>query len=711
MNETLPLAEAADSAGMRSDLSKGRLAAVIAGTMLGMLLAALDQTIVGTAMPRVIAELNGLEHYAWVFTGYMLASTVSVPIYGKLSDIYGRRIFFVGGMLIFLLGSALSGISQNMTQLILFRAVQGLGAGAMMPIAMAIIGDIFPPAERGKWQGLFTAVFGLAAIVGPAMGGWITDNWGWRWVFYVNLPVGIVAVVVAGLALPRHSRHREHSIDYAGAGALVAAAVPMLLAFSWAGTTYAWASPQIAGLLLFSVLMIAAFLLIEHRAAEPIISLDLFRNRIVAVSAIAMFLSSVGMFGAIMYLPLFIQGVVGNTATSSGAVSTPLMMGFIVSSLIGGQLLARTGRYKVLALSGYVVAALGLFLLGRMDATVTNAVVIRNMVITGLGIGVMMSLFTIVVQNAVPYERLGQVTSTITFFRSIGGTIGVAVLGSVMISSFKSNLAEQMTPALRSALGPASQSLLENPQAVLSPAARAQLAGLFAGQGRRGENLLQQFMAAARGSLAGAITDIFLFSAAVMVLGFVTVLFLREIPLRRSHGAAPGATGPGTGELEAPMGTETDLEQKPELRPRPQPMPQPERQPEPSWSPLPALAQATVAATVSPPAQRARRSTLLGLLLAAIVQDVGREDSDGGLLADLSRAADGRYPANWTAAERGRAVARDLLEPLAIGLLREEATVVVDATVPTKGDELDRLLNQLAGQLLSDLDRRQLEPA
>lgn len=577
MNETLPLAEPADSAGMRSDLSKGRLAAVIAGTMLGMLLAALDQTIVGTAMPRVIAELNGLEHYAWVFTGYMLASTVSVPIYGKLSDIYGRRIFFVGGMLIFLLGSALSGISQDMTQLILFRAVQGLGAGAMMPIAMAIIGDIFPPAERGKWQGLFTAVFGLAAIVGPAMGGWITDNWGWRWVFYVNLPVGIVAVVVAGLALPRHSRHREHSIDYAGAGALVAAAVPMLLAFSWAGTTYAWASPQIAGLLLFSAVMIAAFLLIEHRAAEPIISLDLFRNRIVAVSAIAMFLSSVGMFGAIMYLPLFIQGVVGNTATSSGAVSTPLMMGFIVSSLIGGQLLARTGRYKVLALSGYVVAAVGLFLLGRMDATVSNAVVIRNMVITGLGIGVMMSLFTIVVQNAVPYERLGQVTSTITFFRSIGGTIGVAVLGSVMISSFKSNLAEQMTPALRSALGPSSQALLDNPQAVLSPGARAQLAGLFAGQGRRGENLLQQFMAAARGSLAGAITDIFLFSAAVMVLGFVTVLFLHEIPLRRSHGAAAPAAG-----SDALVDTETELDQEPQQAPRPQPMPTPEGQLEPA---------------------------------------------------------------------------------------------------------------------------------
>ncbi|MBI4495278.1 MAG: MFS transporter [Chloroflexi bacterium] len=503
--------------------------------MLGMLLGALDQTIVGTAMPRVIAELGGLAHYAWVFTAYMLASTVMVPIYGKLSDIYGRRPFFLGGMLIFLVGSALSGTSQDMTQLILFRAVQGLGAGAMMPIVQAIIGDIFPPAERGKWQGLMVAVFGLASIIGPTSGGWITDNWGWRWVFYVNMPLGVLALVTAGLAMPGHSRHSQHQIDYLGAATLVAGAVPLLLAFSWAGSEYDWGSVQIVGLLALAVAMLGLFFLVERHAAEPIMSPDLFKNSIFSVSVIATFLVSVGMFGAIMYLPLFVQGVIGDSATNSGAVLTPMMLGFMVSSAVGGQIMARTGRYKALAIGGFALAMVGMFLLSQMDVAATDGLVMRNMALTGLGIGVMMSLFTIVVQNAFPFSQLGQVTASLQFFRSIGGTIGVAILGTIMANGFRTAFQDNLPHSLQQAVPPDKLAALQNPQVLLSPQATAQLQQGFAAFGPQGQELFRQLMEVVRASLATAITHVFLVGAGVMLLALVVTFFLPETPLRKSY--------------------------------------------------------------------------------------------------------------------------------------------------------------------------------
>src|SRR6266567_4537930 len=296
------------------------------------------------------------------------AVTVSTQEPQPLSETLGRRRLFsiligvILGMVIFLVGSALAGTSQNMTQLIIYRGIQGLGAGAMMPIAMAIIGDLFPPAERGKWQGLIVAVFGLASIVGPTLGGWITDNWGWRWVFYVNMPVGVIAILTAGFVMPKAVRRLQHKIDYLGVVTLVAGTVPLLLAFSWAGTQYAWGSWQIISLFSFSVVMLITFFLVEMRATEPIISPQLFKNSIFTVSTIAMFLVSAGMFGAILYLPLFVQGVLGNTATDSGLVLTPLMLGFMFSSIVGGQLLSRTGRYKILAMIGFTIAAIGMFM-------------------------------------------------------------------------------------------------------------------------------------------------------------------------------------------------------------------------------------------------------------------------------------------------------------------------------------------------------------
>jgi EmrB/QacA subfamily drug resistance transporter len=597
---------------LSATVSRGRLVSILIGVMLGMLLASLDQTIVGTALPRIVADLGGLEHYAWVVTAYLLASTVTVPIYGKLSDIYGRRVFFIGGMIVFLIGSALAGTSQNMTQLIIYRGIQGLGAGGMMPIALAIIGDIFPPSERGKWQGLFVAVFGFSSIIGPALGGWITDNWGWRWVFYVNMPVGVIAILTAGLVLPKLVTRRRHIIDYLGSVALIAGTVPLLLAFSWAGTQYDWGSWQIVGLFIFSAVMLIIFFLLELRAPEPIISPRLFKNSIFLVSVIATFLVSAGMFGAILYLPLFVQGVLGNSATNSGVVLTPLMIGFIISSIVGGQLLSRTGHYKILAILGFIVAAVGMFLLSRMTASTSEGEVVRDMIITGLGIGVMMSLFTIVVQNAFPYRQLGEVTASITFFRSIGSTMGVAVMGAIMTNTFQSALQSNM-PAILKRLVPADKlAQLQNPQLLLAPDVVAKIQHSFAALGPQGLVIFRQLIEAIRLSLSTAITNVFFLGFIIMLLGLFSAFFLREIPLRKSH-AAP------------------------------------------------------VAEAATPGTNRSR--ALLGLTLALVAREAQKPDADPQILETLSNTVNGRYPHEWSDEQRGKAVAQDIIEPLAITLL------------------------------------------
>ncbi|HUY75283.1 MAG TPA: MDR family MFS transporter [Ktedonobacterales bacterium] len=532
-------AEATSSSAQGAGLALGQLIPVLVGLLLGMLLAALDQTVVGTAMPRVIADLGG-QNVTWVYTSYLLATTVGVPIYGKLSDIYGRRFFFIGGMAVFLLGSALSGASQNMTELILFRGVQGLGAGALMPIAQAIIGDIFPPAERGKWQGIFTGVFGLATILGPILGGWITDNFSWRWVFYVNMPIGAIALVAAGLTLPRHFNRRQHKIDYFGSATLVLWAAPLLLAVSLGGNganQFAWNSWQIISLFALAVVALITFLVIEFRVAEPILNPRLFKNSIFTVSVAAMFLVSAGMFGAILYLPYFTQDVLLQKATNSGALLTPMMIGFIISSLVGGWLLSLTGRYKLMALTGFAVATVGMFLLSRMTVNTTNLELIRNMVITGLGIGVMMSLFTIIVQNAFPLKQLGEVTAALSFFRSMGGTIGLAVFGAVLINSIGPDIHANL-PAVLKPLIPASK-LNGFGQ---STGGGSSLQALFAHFGAQGVVLAQQFELAIRVGLASALSELFLFSAGAMALGFVLSLFLREIPLRKGKVTAHGAS-------------------------------------------------------------------------------------------------------------------------------------------------------------------------
>src|SRR5947208_4316042 len=399
-------------------------------------------------MPRVIADLQGFDRYTWVSTAYLLTSTVMVPIYGKLSDLFGRKPIFLFGIVIFLIGSALSGAAQSMNQLIAFRAFQGLGAGALMPIAIAVVGDLFTPRERGKWQGVTGGVWGLSAIVGPTLGGWITQNTSWRWVFYVNLPIGIAALLVLIFLMPTlRGRAKEVSIDYVGAALLVLGTVPLLLGFTWAGSLYDWLSPQVFGLFSVAFIALASFIIyeawLERRGGQPIIEPSLFKNSIFSVSTLITTIFGMALFGGIFFIPLYVQGVVGSSATSSGLILTPLMLTSVVGSIVSGQLVSRLGRYKWIAIVGMLISVAGTGLLVRLDVNSTNNDVLLAMLVFGLGMGFSLSLYTLIVQNALP-RKIGQATSTLVFFRSIGGTIALAAMGSVMTSTY--------LPAFKSAL-------------------------------------------------------------------------------------------------------------------------------------------------------------------------------------------------------------------------------------------------------------------
>jgi EmrB/QacA subfamily drug resistance transporter len=408
---------------------------ILGGVILAMLLSSLDQTIVSTAMPTIVQELKGLEHISWVFTAYMLGSTITVPIYGKLSDIFGRRSLYLIGILIFLGGSVLCGLSQNMTQLILFRGLQGIGGGAMMVNSFAIIGDVFPPAERGRYQGLIGGVFGLSSIAGPLLGGWITDNTSWRWVFYVNIPLGLIAIAVLSAALPKIAAHRENrSIDWLGAFFIITTLIPLLLSMVWGGSSYAWNSWQIIAALIITVISLVAFIRVEKKARNPILSLGLFNSRIFVVACACLFLTAMGMFGAIIYIPLFSQGVIGGSATHAGLILTPMMLALVVASAVSGQIISRTGKYKVLAIIGTAVSVGALFLFSTLHEATPNSLLILRMVFLGLGLGLTMPIFTLAVQSGFGKERLGEVTAGTQLFRSIGGTVGTAILGGVMNS-------------------------------------------------------------------------------------------------------------------------------------------------------------------------------------------------------------------------------------------------------------------------------------
>jgi EmrB/QacA subfamily drug resistance transporter len=417
---------------------------ILGAILLTMFLSALDQTIVGTALPRIVTDLAGNELYVWVVTVYLLAATVTGPIYGKLSDQFGRRPMMMIGVSLFLTGSLLCGLSQEMWQLIAFRGIQGLGAGAIFPIALAVIGDLFSPRERGKYQGLFGAVFALASILGPALGGFLTDTVGWHWIFLVNLPLGLVSLAVLWRLLPSVS-HPEvvRKIDYLGAAIFAGAIIPFLLGLT-NKQTGEWADPQVGGLILVGLALGAVFVWVESRAVEPILPLELFRNRTVTASIVATFLITFGFFGAVIFLPRWFQFVLGSSATESGYQMLPLMIGVMGSSIVSGQIVARTGRYKWMTVGAMAVAAVGIFLLTNLRADTEVGTVWIWMLLAGIGIGPSFAVFTIVVQSAVQGRMLGAATSALTFFRQVGGSVGLALAGTIFGSTLASETPRQL---------------------------------------------------------------------------------------------------------------------------------------------------------------------------------------------------------------------------------------------------------------------------
>jgi EmrB/QacA subfamily drug resistance transporter len=523
--------------GLRS-LPRRKVVVTLGGVMLAMFLSSLDQTVVSTAMPRIISDLGGFSHYTWVTTAYIIASAVTIPIIGKLIDMYGRKKFYISGLVVFVFASFLCGLSNTMMQIIIFRGVQGIGAGIMMANAFTVIGDLFPPSERGKYQGFMSGVFGLSSIIGPTLGGYITDTLSWHWVFFINIPLGVVLIFLFIFFFPDfRPDNLKHNVDYPGLATLILTVIPAMLALSWGGVEYPWSSPQIIGMFSFSSVMLALFLKIESRSREPIIPLSLFKNRIVAISEIVIFFTGIGMFSGIIFVPLFFQGVLGVTATTSGSFLTPMMLGMVIGSVISGQFLSRAGgHYRIQGAIGIAIMGLGLALLSRMtvETSYTNAVI--KIVVAGFGLGITMPLYTIAVQNAVPYNLLGVATSSTAFFRSIGGSVGLAVLGSVMSNQFASNLMSRLPDAVKGVL-PSDMlaSLAHNPQALVSLEAQAQLQDFLAQMGPQGPAIFEEILQALRQALDSALSEVFLVGFFILVLAFIVNLFIKEIPLRKQH--------------------------------------------------------------------------------------------------------------------------------------------------------------------------------
>ncbi len=536
---------------------------ILGAVLLGLFLVALDQTIVGTALPKIVTSLGGNDLYTWVVTIYLLTSTITVPFYGKLSDIYGRRPMLMIGISLFLIGSALSGLSQEMWQLILFRGIQGLGAGALFPIALAVIGDLFTPAERGKYQGLFGAVFGISFLIGPGLGGFLTDNVSWHWIFFVNIPIGLISLAVIWKLLPTIKRtDASRTLDYLGA-LVFTVAIGFLLVGLTNKQSGDWSDWFVGGFIGIGLALSALFVLVESRAKEPIVPLDLWKNRTYVSSILSTFFVSFGFFGAIIFLPRWFQVVRHETATASGYLIFPMLIGLIGSSIVAGALVSRTGRYKAIVVAGLLSMTVGITLMTQLQADTPYPTLFLWMFVTGLGIGPTLSVFTIIVQNAVPFSKLGVATSNLTFFRQIGGSVGLAIAGTL----FGQGLTDELPAQTDTVFAAMANQAPEQAKPLIAQFQATFNGALASGQGidlnsqtgvgqNFGEAILRgvpqafqgviqpfvpQFDQAFNNAMSLAIAHTFWLAVGATILGFVAALFMRELPLRRE--TAPDPSG------------------------------------------------------------------------------------------------------------------------------------------------------------------------
>jgi EmrB/QacA subfamily drug resistance transporter len=532
---------------------------ILFAVMLGLFLGALDQTIVGPALPTIVTQLSGNDYYVWAITIYLLTSTISVPFWGKLSDIYGRKPIFMIGIVIFLVGSALSGLSQNMGMLILFRGIQGIGAGSLFPVALAVIGDLFTPQERGKYQGLFGAVFGIAFVAGPLIGGWLTEHLSWHWIFYVNIPIGIIALIVIQRLLPTvKTRSATRNFDLIG-GSIFTVAMVFLLVGLTNKQFGEWADPTVGGFIIVGIVGTVLFILAEARAKEPIVPLDLWKGRTYSATMVSVFFAAFAFFGAIVFLPRWFQVVEGFSPTNSGLAALPLMVGLIFSSIVSGLIVARTGRYKWLIVGSVVVMGFAVLLMTQLTKDTPVETVWLWMFIAGLGVGPTFSVPTIVIQNAVPFRQLGVATSNLTFFRQIGGTIALAFVGTIFGTAFKDNLVPQMSAA-------------GVPPQVVDGFAQASSSGSFdlsklTGVGDMGQLILAQIPAqfqeaikpfigamveGIHGAFSLATAQTFWLGVAGAIVAGLAAVAIKEIPLRASNTAAVPTQAVGASSTPAP---------------------------------------------------------------------------------------------------------------------------------------------------------------
>ncbi|MCY8233229.1 MDR family MFS transporter [Priestia endophytica] len=507
---------------------------VLTGLIIAMFFAALDGTIVGTAMPRIVGDLGGLSMMTWLTTSYLLTSTAVVPIAGKLADLLGRKTVYVSGIVIFMIASALCGLATNMTELIIYRGLQGIGGGIMMPMAMIVIGDLFTGKERAKFQGVFGGIYGLASVIGPQIGGWIVDSLNWKWVFYINLPVGILAAIFIAIGLEKHERKGKIKFDIAGMFTMIVGVVSLLLALSFGGKDYAWDSWQILGLFALALVGLVSFVMVENRAAEPILPMYLFKNRTFTLLNLIGFLMSVGMFGAVTFVPFFMQGIVGVSATESGTIMTPMMIAMIVTSIIGGQLVYKIG-VKAQIITGMIVMAFGFFLLTTLNLHTSQLTAISYMAIIGLGMGLVMPIITLALQESFSKAELGVVTSSSQFFRSIGGTFGITVLGAVMNAKSGTLLTNDLVPYLDTLPAQAS-TLVTKLKEMISTNPQGLLQSLFSPDAVKG--MPGEIVPILKTSLMESLHSVFFVGFALIIVGALFTLFLKKIKLENKKGEA-----------------------------------------------------------------------------------------------------------------------------------------------------------------------------